>query len=156
MQRLSLFLTLCPFLPFESSPRHPQRADELLSCTSPSRAGGMRRLGSQRLLCSGMLLQLVLKAWLDIAHTTSRAPSRQLFPPRLGSLLGLQGSLPLKLMELQSATIFKWLAEKKVGRILFYLQQRVDFKCSLWAERKEVCFICLFLASPVVCLSGAV
>lgn len=29
-----------------------------------------------------------------------------------------------------SATVFKCIAEKKAGKILFYLQQRVDFKCS--------------------------
>lgn len=100
MQRSSLFLTLFSLLSFESSPRHPPRADELLSCTFPNRAKafclnlpvpcavGTCRLVSQRLLCPRMLLQLVLKAWLDNTHTTSRAPSCQPFPPKLGSLWG--------------------------------------------------------------------
>jgi len=100
MQKLSLFLTLCSLLPIENSPRHPERAGELLSCTPPSRAEALRpdltvpravgtcRLRSQRLLCSGTLLQLILKAQLNITNTTSRAPSCQPFPSKSGSLWG--------------------------------------------------------------------
>lgn len=70
-------------LRFESSPRHPQRADEPFSCTTPSRAkaappdltvppaAGIHRLGSQRLLGFGMLLQLVFSN----THTTARPSS---------------------------------------------------------------------------------
>lgn len=46
---------------------------------------------------------------------------------KVGQSLGLQNNLSLKPMESQSARIFKRLAEKKTGKILFCLQQRVNF-----------------------------
>lgn len=48
-------------------------------------------------------------------------------PTKAEQSLGLQDNLPLKSTESQSARIFKILTEKKTGKILFCLQQRVNF-----------------------------
>lgn len=66
-------------------------------------------------------------SWSSATPTALPGHHHASTPTKAGQPLGLQNNLPLKSTESQSATIFKTLTEKKAARILFCLQQKVNF-----------------------------